>query len=170
MALACEFSAVISPKITFCIWRICLSRKNSNVMPKHLWIKTRSMTGEVSILISNIDSSFETFWRDIRPFCGATDTIGGATHTSGDVSSWFQSQSEQPYLYLVEAYMSHVPWDSLLVQHLSTFWWPAWQPNQSLPYPCKRALIGLGNWDLSHHRRWHSTDWDIPGSASDLDC
>ena len=35
--------------------------------------------------------------------------------TSGDVSSGCQSQSGQPYLCLAEAYMSHIPGDSLLV-------------------------------------------------------
>ena len=35
--------------------------------------------------------------------------------TSGDVSSGFQSQSGQPYLSLVEAYMLHVPLDLSLV-------------------------------------------------------
>ena len=31
--------------------------------------------------------------------------------TSGDVLSGFQSQSGQPYLHLIEAYMLHVPRD-----------------------------------------------------------
>ena len=35
--------------------------------------------------------------------------------TSGDVSSEFQSQSGQPYLHLVEAYMMYIPQDSSLV-------------------------------------------------------
>ena len=50
--------------------------------------------------------------------------------TSSDVSSVFQSQSEQHYSCLAEAYMLHVPWDSPLVQHLLTSWWPAWQPSR----------------------------------------
>ena len=39
--------------------------------------------------------------------------------TSGDISSGFQSQSEQPYLHLAEAYILHIPWDSPLARHLA---------------------------------------------------
>ena len=34
-------------------------------------------------------------------------------------------------------------WQRHMVQHLLTFWQPAWQPNQSFPCTCKQALVGL---------------------------
>ena len=72
--------------------------------------------------------------------------------TSGDISSGFKSQSGQPYLHLAEAYMLHVSWDSLLVQHLLTSWWLAWQPSHSLLHIFKQALVGLET------RTYHATD------------
>ena len=62
---------------------------------------------------------------------------------SSDVSSLFQSQSGQPYLCLLEAYLLHIPWDLPLVQHLLITWWPALQPSHSLPHTCEQALVGL---------------------------
>ena len=53
--------------------------------------------------------------------------------TSGDASSGFQSQSGQFYSQLVEAYIMYVPWDSSLVRHLLTSWWPEGQPSCSHP-------------------------------------
>ena len=41
----------------------------------------------------------------------------------------------QPYLYLAEVYMLHVPWDSPLVRHLLTSWQPAWQPSRLFHIP-----------------------------------
>ena len=55
--------------------------------------------------------------------------------TSGDVPCGFQSQSGQPFLLLVKAYVLHIPWDLCLV--------PAWQPNCSLPHTCDQALVGF---------------------------
>ena len=63
--------------------------------------------------------------------------------SSGDISSRFPSQSGQPYSHLAEAYVLHVLWDSPLVWHLPTSWWPAWQLSCSLPHTCKQALVGL---------------------------
>ena len=33
--------------------------------------------------------------------------------------------------------MLHVPWDSPLVQHLPTSWWPAWQPSHLFHIPAR---------------------------------
>ena len=60
----------------------------------------------------------------MSPFCGALIHL---FWTSGDVSTEFQNQSGQPYLSCAEAYVLHVPWDSPLLRHLLTSWWPAWQ-------------------------------------------
>ena len=74
--------------------------------------------------------------------------------TSGDFSSGFQSQSEQPYLHLAEVYMLYIPWDSPLVQHLSTScqsWWPA----------CENALVVLKT-GTYHATDKCSTNWSMP--------
>ena len=72
-------------------------------------------------------------WEDISPFVGPLIPL---FWTSGDVSSEF-------HLCLAEAYVLHVPWDSPLVQHRLTSWWPAWQPSCFLPSTCEQALVGL---------------------------
>ena len=76
---------------------------------------------------------FKKLWEDISPFVGPFISL---FWTSGDVSSEF-------YLCLAEAYVLHVPWDSPLVQHQLTSWWPAWQPSCFLPRTCEQALVGL---------------------------
>ena len=71
-----------------------------------------------------------------------SELYGNFFWTSSDVSSVFQSQSEQPYSYLAEAYMLHVLWESPLVQHLLISWWPAWQPRHSFPHiPVSRCFF-----------------------------
>ena len=52
------------------------------------------------------------FWRTYVLFVGPLITL---FWTSSDVTSEFQSQSDQPYLHLAEVYMLHIPWDSHLV-------------------------------------------------------
>ena len=71
------------------------------------------------------EMAFLHFWRTRVLFMGPLIPL---FWTFGDVSSVFQGQSGQPYLHLAEVYMMYVPWDSPLVQHLSTSWQPAWQP------------------------------------------
>ena len=51
--------------------------------------------------------------------------------------SWIQSQSGQAYLHLAKVYMMYLPWDSPLVWHLPTSWWPAWRP---VAFPNMRVL------------------------------
>ena len=63
--------------------------------------------------------------------------------TSGDVSYGFQNQSGQPYSCSVETYVLCISWDSALVWHLRTSWWPPWQLNHSLPHIFEQALVGL---------------------------
>ena len=46
----------------------------------------------------------------------------------------------------------HVPWDSPLVLHLLTSWWPAWLPSRSLPHTCE-GIGGTRSGDLSLHER-----------------
>ena len=53
-----------------------------------------------------------------------------------------QGWIEQPYSHLVEVYALHVRWNSPLVWHQLTSWWPAWQPSWSHPRTCK-VLVGL---------------------------
>ena len=83
--------------------------------------------------------------------------------TSDDVSSGFQSQSGQPYLHLVEAYILHILWDSPLVWHLLTSWQPAWQLSQSLPYTWNQALVGIKQ-ETYHSTGECSIDLAMPGS------
>ena len=45
-------------------------------------------------------------------------------------------------VHLVLGGSIHVPWNSPLVQHLLTSWWPVWQPSYSLPYNYKQVLAG----------------------------
>ena len=67
------------------------------------------------------------FWISFfkKNFGGHKSFSCGATWTSGDVSSGFQSQSGQPYLHLAEVYVIYVLRDSPLVWHLLTSWLPA---------------------------------------------
>ena len=80
------------------------------------------------------------------------------------VSSRFQSQSGQPYSHLTATYMLRIPWDSPLVWHLPTSWWPAWQLSHSLPHTCEQALVGLETGICRVLPLWgrHSTNWAMP--------
>ena len=81
------------------------------------------------------------FWRTQVLFVGPLIPL---FWTSGDVFSGFQSQSGQPYLHLMEAYMLHVLRDySPLVWYLTTSWQLAWHLSQSLAHTCEQALVGL---------------------------
>ena len=53
-----------------------------------------------------------------------------------------------------------VPWDSPVVQHPLTSWWPAWQSSQSLPCTCEQALVGLecGTYHAADERSTDSTE------------
>ena len=62
-----------------------------------------------------------SFIVDIGPFIGPLILL---FWTSGDVSSRFQSQSEQLYSDLPEVYVMYVPWGSPLLRHLPTSWRP----------------------------------------------
>ena len=93
----------------------------SNTVDFIEWISTQMQVGDIFVLpIFGVHKSF--FMGPLIPLFW----------TSDDVSSGFQSQSGQPYLHLVEAYVIYVPRDSPLVQHLLTSWWPAWQLITSL--------------------------------------
>ena len=76
--------------------------------------------------------------------------------TSGDVSSGFQSQSEQPYLHLVEAYMLHIPRDSPLVQHLSR--WQMFFLGGHMSF-CGAPMISLLGRPLDDHRHVSAEDY-----------
>ena len=95
------------------------------------------------------------FWRTQVLFVG---TLIPLFWTSGDVSSGFQSQSGQSYLHLAEAYVLHIPWDSPLVWHLPTSWWPACQLRWSLPHTYGHAWVGL-KWETYRVTGERSTDW-----------
>ena len=109
----------------------------------------------------NLALFFVVFWilEGISPFCGSTDI---PFQTFDDISSG------QPYSYLAEENMLHPPWDSSLVQHLLTSWWPTWQLNCSLLHTCEQALMQLetGTYHIATHSRRPgkpSTDWTMPG-------
>ena len=72
----------------------------------------------------------KNFWRTWVLFVGPIIPL---FWTSGDVSSGFQSQSWQPYLSLVEAYVLH----SRLVWHLLTSWRPVWQVSHLFHIPAR---------------------------------
>ena len=89
---------------------------------------------------------FSAFWKSanfLRTWVLFVGPLIPMFWTSGDVSSGFQSQSGQPYLYLAEAYMMYILWFPPLVQHLLTSWQPAWQLSCSHPCTCEQALVGL---------------------------
>ena len=66
----------------------------------------------------------------MNPFCGATDTPV--------LDFWWCLLWVSSF---AEAYLSHVPWDSLLVWHLLTSWWPAWQPSHLFHIPVRHRPL-----------------------------
>ena len=58
--------------------------------------------------------------------CPFMETLMPLFSTFDDISG-FQSQSGQPYSHLVVLYMTYIPRDSPLVQHLLISWQPAWR-------------------------------------------
>ena len=66
------------------------------------------------------------FLLDTCPFSGHLIPL---FRTSGDISSLFQSQSEQPYSNFAEAYVIYFPWGSPLVWYLCLCIWPASSPH-----------------------------------------
>ena len=62
--------------------------------------------------------------------------------TSGDVSSEFQSQSQQPYSSLVEAYVIHVPSGVTPANLLAASMAAAWLPSHLFNIPARHW------WDL----------------------
>ena len=108
------------------------------------------------------------FWRTRVLFVGPLIPL---FWTSGDVSSGFQSQSGQRYPSFVEVYMLHIPWDSPLVQHLLTSWWPAWQLSCLFYIPARyrwdskpgAIMLPLTVWDQAGPTLYRLS---YPGSAS----
>ena len=86
---------------------------------------------------------FQSIWKTGSDRCKVFLKLCRTTWNSGNISSGFQRHSGQPYSYLVEAYVLHVPWDLPLVLHLPTSWWLAWKPSSSLSQTCEQALVGL---------------------------
>ena len=71
----------------------------------------------MSLLNSSKDQNYlKYFLLDMSPFCERP--LIPLFWTFGDISSWFQSTSGQPYSCLTEAYVLHVLRDSPLVWHL----------------------------------------------------
>ena len=106
--------------------------------------------GKLEILFSKI------FWRTFILFVGPLIPL---FWISGGFSSGFQSQSGQSYSHLVDVYVMYIPSNSLLVWHMLTSWWPAWQPSCSHPRTCNFDIIffyflnffsrkGLGKWGI----------------------
>ena len=67
---------------------------------------------------------FKIFLEDISPFCGATDTPV--------LDFWWRfpwvSKPGGPLACMLSHLRVMNSWDSPLVRHLLTSWWPAWQP------------------------------------------
>ena len=70
----------------------------------------------------------------MSPFCGATDT---PVLNFGWCLLWVSKPEWATLFELVEVYMLHVPWDSPLVWHLPTSWWPVWQPSHLFHVPAR---------------------------------
>ena len=78
------------------------------------------------------------------------------------VSSGFQSQSGQLYSHLAERHT----WDSPLMWHLLTSWWPAWRPVAILYIRAKRTCCPDSFTRGIYHWRIYGGAWDkcsLPG-------
>ena len=124
----------------------------------------------------------------MSPFCGATDTP--VSDFWWRLLRVFKARVGSALFELSGGICVtlHIPWDSPLVRHLPTSWWPAWQPGHLFHVPARHwwdSKVGaimppLTVWDqadtlptelsrLSPHsvrpgRR--STDWAIPAQPS----
>ena len=105
----------------------CVKDLDATTAPaKHMW-----ETGSLN-LPDFTEFPFNLETTPISPFCGATDT--------SVLKFWWcllwvsKPEWVLPYSQLAEVYVMYITWDSPLVQHLLTSWWPAWQLSHSLPH------------------------------------
>ena len=81
---------------------------------------------------------FQNFWRTWVLFVGPLIPL---FWTSGDIYPGFQSQVGS-LACMLPCLCTTDSWDSPLVQHLLTSWWPAWQPVVfSTCYICSRGRM-----------------------------
>ena len=104
------------------------------------------------------------FWKKSVLFCGTIDApvLDYRWHLI------LVSKPEWAALFTLSR-SKHVEhfWDSHLVQHLLSSWWPAWQPSHSVPCTCKQAFVGLetSTYQATTHSMRpgsRSTDWATP--------
>ena len=142
-----------SPKITWSrkVFNISIKLMLNNWASKLCWQNKKWIWDDHDICGYSVKFGWKRQQNFLKKFWWTHVPLWGHWHPH-DVSSGFQSQNGQSYLHLAEVYMMYVPWDSPLVQHLPTSWWPLdglFMASMAFPTAEVGCWIWLG--DLPHN-------------------